>query len=75
MVGAAALRFAPMATLRTLDEAARLVGVGRRTLDRLVADGKLTAYKVIGDRRHYVDLDAVERLRKPRPVKGGRGRR
>ena len=75
MVGSRVLRFAPMATLRTLDEAARLVGVGRRTLDRLVAEGKLTAYKVVGDRRHYVDIDAVERLRKPRPVKAARRRR
>jgi hypothetical protein len=37
--------------------------------DRLVADGTLKAFKVVGDRRHYVDLDAIERLRKPRPVR------
>ncbi|HEV2033389.1 MAG TPA: helix-turn-helix domain-containing protein [Candidatus Dormibacteraeota bacterium] len=57
-----------MATLRTLDEAARAAGIGRRTLDRLVADGKLKAYKQIGDRRHYIDMDELDRLRKPRPV-------
>jgi excisionase family DNA binding protein len=57
-----------MANLRTLDEASRIAGIGRRTLDRLVADRKLRAYKLVGDRRHYVDMDELDRLRRPKPV-------
>jgi excisionase family DNA binding protein len=58
-----------MATWRTIEETARDIEVHRRTIDRWIADGKLKAYKIEGDRRHYVDADAVERLRKPKPVR------
>jgi excisionase family DNA binding protein len=54
-----------MPTLKTLDEAARLSGVSRRLLQKWVGEGRLTAYRIAGDRHRYVDLDEVKRLRKP----------
>lgn len=57
----------PMATWRTLDEAAVQVGVSRRTLQRWIADRRIHAYRIAGDRRAWVDLDEVRELRKPRP--------
>lgn len=61
---------------RTLDVAARQAGVSRRTLQRWVKAGRLTAYSVAGDPHTYLDLDAIEELRKPTPkpptpTKGG----
>ena len=57
-----------MPTLRALEDAADESGLGRRTLSRWVAEGKLTAYGSAGDRKRYVDMDAIKRLRKPKPL-------
>jgi hypothetical protein len=40
----------------------------RRTLQRRLAAGKLTPYAVEGDRRRYVDLAEVNRLREPKAL-------
>jgi excisionase family DNA binding protein len=63
---AVALRFVP--TWRSLDEAAQQTGIGRRTLSRWVAQGKLTAYTRAGDRRRFVDLDDIRKLQELRPL-------
>ncbi len=57
-----------MPTWRTFEDAAREVGVGSRTLRRWVAEGRLKAYTIAGDRHRYVDMEELERLRKPRAV-------
>jgi excisionase family DNA binding protein len=62
------LAFVPVATWRSLDEAARQTGISRRTLNRWLSEGKLTPYRIAGDRRRFVDLDEVKRLRKPQPL-------
>jgi excisionase family DNA binding protein len=62
-----------MPTLKTLDDAARLSGVSRRLLQRWVSEGKLTAYRIAGDRHRYVDMQQIERLRKPEPIDPGHG--
>lgn len=54
-----------MPTLKTLDEAARLSHVSRRLLQKWVREGKLTAYRIAGDRHRYVDMDEIKKLRKP----------
>jgi excisionase family DNA binding protein len=56
---------APMPSLRSLDDAAREVGVSRRLLQRWISEGKLQAYRIAGDRRRYVDIDELNRLREP----------
>lgn len=56
-----------MPPYKNLDDAARELGIPRRTLQRWIGSGKLTGYKIEGDRRRYVDLAEVKRLRKPRP--------
>jgi excisionase family DNA binding protein len=61
----------PMATWRTLDEAAVQVGVSRRTLQRWIAERRIHAYRIAGDRRAWVDLDEVHELRTPRPRRPG----
>lgn len=63
----------PMATWRTLDEAAVQVGVSRRTLQRWIAERRIYAYRIAGDRRAWVDLDEIRELRKPRPRLPGPG--
>jgi excisionase family DNA binding protein len=54
--------------IKTLDEAAVVTGLGRRTLQRWITDGKLTGFRVFGDRKRYVDLDEVARLRQPKAL-------
>lgn len=57
-----------MPTLRTFDDAAQETGLGSRTLRRWVAEGRLKAYAIAGDRRRFVDMDELDRLRRPKPV-------
>jgi len=57
-----------MPTLKSLNEAATLCGVSRRLLQKWVSQGKLTAYEIAGDRKRYVDVEAVQRLRKPQAL-------
>jgi len=54
-------------TLKSLDEAAEITGVPRRTLQRWLEEGKLTPWTIEGDRRRFVDLDEIKALREPRP--------
>jgi excisionase family DNA binding protein len=56
---------AQMPSLRSLDEAAQDVGVSRRLLQRWISEGKLQAYRIAGDRRRFVDIEQLNRLRKP----------
>lgn len=56
-----------MATWRTLDEAANQVGISRRTLQRWISERRIHSYTIAGDRRSWVDLDEVRKLRVPRP--------
>lgn len=56
---------APMPSLRSLDDAAREVGISRRLLQRWISEGKLQAYRIAGDRRRFVDIEQLNRLRKP----------
>lgn len=58
-----------MASWRTLDDAAREAGVSRSTINRWIAAGKLTEYAIAGDLHRYVDIEAVHKLRQPKPVK------
>jgi predicted site-specific integrase-resolvase len=51
---------------RPLSDAADESGVSRRTLERWLARGLLRRYTVMGDRRTYIDLDEVDKLREPR---------
>lgn len=57
----------PMPTWRSLDEAAEATGIHRRTLQKWVKAGLLTPYRVMGDRRMFLDIDQIEELRKPKP--------
>lgn len=77
-----ALLSRPMPQFKPLDEAARLSGVGRRTIQRWLGEGRLTAYKIAGDKKRYVDVDEIDKLREPQPlpkrdggIHGGRGKR
>jgi excisionase family DNA binding protein len=58
----------PMATWRTLDDAAAQLKIGRRTLTQWISDGKIKAYTIAGDRRRWVDLDEIKELRTPKPI-------
>ncbi|MGA7911390.1 MAG: MerR family transcriptional regulator [Candidatus Dormiibacterota bacterium] len=59
-----------LADIKSLDDAATATGLGRRTLQRWLGAGLLTAYKVPTDRRRYLDLRQIERLRTtPQPIK------
>ncbi len=60
--------FELMPTWRTLDEAARQAGVSRRTITQWISDGKIRAYTRAGDKRRYVDLDEIKRLREYKPI-------
>jgi excisionase family DNA binding protein len=64
----ATLLLAPMPRIKPLDEAARLSVVGRRTLQRWLGEGRLTAYRIAGDKRRFVDVDEIEKLRRPEPL-------
>jgi excisionase family DNA binding protein len=57
-----------MPNVKSLDDAARLAGVHRRTIQRWLGDGLLTPYRIPGDRKRYVDLDELSRLRAPQPL-------
>ena len=57
-----------MPTWRSLDDAASQTGISRRTLTRWIGQGRLRAYSIAGDRRRYVDLDEIRKLREPRPI-------
>jgi len=73
-----ASQFAPMPTWRSLDDAAKEVPphlaemgvkpVSRRTLNRWIEEGLLTPIRIPGDRKHYVDLDEIEKIRVHQPV-------
>jgi excisionase family DNA binding protein len=58
------------ADIKSLDDAAAATGLGRRTLQRWLAAGLLRAYKMPADRRRYLDVREIERLRTtPLPIK------
>ncbi len=59
---------APVPTIKSLDEAAEITGVPRRTLQRWLNEGLLTPWEITGDRRRFVDLEEIKKLREPRPV-------
>lgn len=54
-------------TWRSLDDAADQVGVTKRTLQKWIRAGLLKPYRIMGDRRTFVDLDQIAELRKPKP--------
>ena len=62
---------ATMPTIKSLDEAARLTGVSRRLIQKWLGGKRLTAYSIAGDRRRFVDLDEIKKLREPRPLTDG----
>jgi excisionase family DNA binding protein len=57
-----------MPAVKTIDEAARQLKLSRRTVQRWLTEGKITAYRIEGDRRRYVDPAEIKRLREPRPL-------
>ena len=59
---------ATMATIKSLDEAARASGVSRRLLQKWLREKRLIAYSIAGDRRRFVDLDEIKKLREPKPL-------
>lgn len=56
-------------TWRSLDDAARETGVSRRTLQHWAKLGHIRIYVIPGERKHFVDLDEIEKYRQPRPRK------
>lgn len=60
-----------MATWRTLDQAAKQLGVSRRTISQWISDRKIRAYTIPGDKHRYVDMDEVKKFRQPRPIEPG----
>ncbi len=64
----ATLLLAPMSRIKPLDEAARLSRVGRRTIQRWLGEGRLTPFRIAGDKRRYVDVDEITKLRHPEPL-------
>jgi hypothetical protein len=59
-----------MAHRKPLDDVSADFDIPRRTLQRWLGDGKLTAYRVEGDRRRYLDIEEVRRLREPQAPSG-----
>ena len=57
-----------MPTWRYLDDAAEQAGISRRTLNRLIASGRLKVYRVPGDRRRMVDMDELKKVRQPTEI-------
>jgi excisionase family DNA binding protein len=57
-----------MPAVKTIDAAAEQLKISRRTIQRWLAEGKITAYRIEGDRRRYVDPVEIKRLREPRPL-------
>jgi excisionase family DNA binding protein len=62
-----------MPRVKSLDEVAQELGIHRRTLQRWIYEGKLTPYRIEGDRRRYLDIEEVERLREPKPLRRKEG--
>jgi len=60
-----------MPTIKSLDEAARLSGVSRRLIQKWLGEKRLTAYSIAGDRRRFVDVGEIKKLREPRPLTDG----
>lgn len=54
--------------IKPLDEVVSEFAIPRRTLQRWLGTGKLTRYKVEGDRRRYLDVAEVKRLRQPKAL-------
>ncbi len=65
----------PRPRLVPLDEAAEATGLGRRTLQSWLHDGRLTGYRIAGDRRRYLDLGELDRLRRPQRLPKQHGRK
>lgn len=63
-----ALPSMPMSTWRSLDDAADQLNLSRRTITRWIGEGKIKAYRIAGERKHFVDLDEIEKLREPKPI-------
>jgi excisionase family DNA binding protein len=61
--------------VKPLDEVAALTGVPRRTLQDWLHYGDLTAYRIKGDRKRYLDINEVNRLRTPIPERKTHKRR
>jgi excisionase family DNA binding protein len=59
---------ATMSTIKSLDEAARASGVSRRLIQKWLGEKRLTAYSIAGDRRRFVDVDEIKKLREPRAL-------
>jgi hypothetical protein len=57
----------PGASWLPIVKAAAVVGVSRRTLERWVTEGLMHTFLVMGDRRTWVDMREVTRLRAPLP--------
>lgn len=56
--------------LVTKDQAAEILGVTTKTIDRLVKRGELTPYRqIVGHNRVFFRRDEIERLKTPAPVK------
>jgi excisionase family DNA binding protein len=55
--------------LRPLDDVAAQTGLGRRTLQTWLGQGLLTAYKIAGDRKRYIDVAELDRLRQPQAIR------
>lgn len=53
----------------TVSEAARLLGVSRPTLYRLIDAGELTTRRIAGTRKQVVPLTEIQRLRESREAK------
>jgi DNA-binding transcriptional MerR regulator len=52
---------------RPLVDAACEFELHPRTLQRWAKQGLIRTYRVMGDRRAWVDLDEIEKLREPQP--------
>jgi excisionase family DNA binding protein len=57
-----------MPSLKPIDEAARIAKVSRRLLQQWMTEGKLKRWQIPGDRKRYVDMDEVKRLKEPRQL-------
>jgi excisionase family DNA binding protein len=60
-----------MPAVKTIDEAARQLKLSRRTIQRWLTEGRITAYKIAGDRRRFVDPAEIKRLREPQALSKG----
>lgn len=59
---------ADMPRVMTLDEAAKATRTSRRTIQRWLAEGLLSPYRLPGDKRRYVDPAEIRRLKR-RPIR------